>query len=371
MQLQVEVIEHTNSMSGHNVLVIGGCGFVGFHIVKALLDDSTWSSVHVMSRNPSSNQVEGAQYHSGNVTSTDQVLSVLAVVRPSVIIYAAAPLATGAAHGNSHFNTTVKGVHNVLDAAISSQYVKAFVYTSSTTVLDLSPHDCVKEDAPLLSASSRADHYSKSKAIADKTVQESNGKGGLRTVCLRPCLIYGERDKQCITESLRVLQQKRQRYQIGDNTSLYDFVSAQNVAQAHLLAAKAILSSRDEERAKVDGEAFFITDGDPLPFWSFHRKIWAAAGDRTASKDVIIVPAWFILNLATVVEWIYWFFTMGLKTPRTFNRHFLIHSCQPFTYSIQKARERLGYVPSGSRDEHIQKGVNWELRQEREVDRKI
>ena len=40
------------------VLVIGGCGFVGFHVVKALLEEETWPSVHVMSRKPARNQLD-------------------------------------------------------------------------------------------------------------------------------------------------------------------------------------------------------------------------------------------------------------------------------------------------------------------------
>ena len=57
-------------MVEQRLLVIGGCGFLGFHVVKALVSEHNWS-VHVLSRKPSRNRVEGAQYHTGSVLSPD------------------------------------------------------------------------------------------------------------------------------------------------------------------------------------------------------------------------------------------------------------------------------------------------------------
>ena len=79
------------------VLVVGGCGFVGFHVVKALLEEGgTWPCVHVMSRDPTPcNQLAGASYHVGDMTSAEQVRTLLDEIRPSTVIHAASPIATG------------------------------------------------------------------------------------------------------------------------------------------------------------------------------------------------------------------------------------------------------------------------------------
>ena len=45
------------------VLVIGGCGFVGFHIVQHLLEDPNSRPISVLSRNPNLNRCEGVSYH--------------------------------------------------------------------------------------------------------------------------------------------------------------------------------------------------------------------------------------------------------------------------------------------------------------------
>lgn len=354
-------------MSEGSVLVVGGCGFVGYHIVDTFVQNSTWSSVHVMSRDPSRNQIEGAQYHSGSITSFEQIQSLLAEIQPSLIIHTASPTATGDTHGDYFYNINVKGTQSLLKAAVASNHVKMFIYTSTVEVMEGSSHDFLKEDAQLCTANSRAEYYAKTKAVADQAVLDTNGKGGLRTVCLRLTLVYGERDNQCIPGTLHALEKGRNRYQIGDNKSLFDCVSATNVAQSHLLAAQALLRQSEDESRKVDGEAFFITDGNPIPFWTFERLIWNAAGDKTTPEDVTVIPAWFMLSLASAVEWLYWAFTLGLKRPKVLRRQVMTYTCYSRTYSIEKARARLGYDPVDDRDEQIRRGLNWARRTQKEA----
>ena len=353
-------------MSEKCVLIVGGCGFVGYHIVDAFVQHSTWSSVHVMSRDPSRNQIEGVHYHSGSITSFEQTQSLLAEVQPSLIIHTASPTASGDARGDCFYDINVKGTQNLLKAAVVSNHVKMLIYTSTVEVMEGSSHNFLTEDAQLCATSSRAEYYAKTKAVADQAVLDTNGKGGLRTLCLRLALVYGERDNQCIPGTLHALQQGRHRYQIGDNKSLFDCVSAPNVAQSHLLAAQALLRQPEDKGGKVDGEAFFVTDGNPVPFWTFERLIWHAAGDKTAPEDVTVIPAWFMLGLASAVEWLYWAFTLGLKRPKVLRRQIMTYTCCPRTYSIEKARARLGYKPVDDRDEQIRRGVNWARRTQKE-----
>ena len=219
---------------------------------------------------------------------------------------------------------------------------------------------------------SRVDYYSKTKAIADQEVLadqqvlDANDQKTMRTVCLRLAGVHGERDNQMIPGSLRVLREGRHRYQIGDNTKFVDFVSATNAANSHVLAVRALLSDPDPAKLRVDGEAFYITDGSPIPFWTFQLKIWSAAGVQARPEDAVVLPAWPILSLASTVEWFFWALTLGSKKPKVFRRRFLDYTCTQKTYSIEKAKQRLGYVPTDNRDDETQKGVEWELKKRAE-----
>ena len=205
-------------------------------------------------------------------------------------------------------------------------------------------------------------YYTTTKAIADTSVLEANNLIGLRTCCLRIAPIYGERDNQMIPGVLKVLDDKQQHTQIGDNSSLMDFLSAKNAARAHVLAYKALLSPIESIASKAAGEAFFITDGKPMPFWDFSRKIWAAAGDHTPPEKIKVIPAWLVLSLAIALEWVYWVITFGQKTPKFLRSHTIRYVTEEQTFSIEKARRLLGYDPEDERDQSIHDAVVWHLK---------
>ena len=54
-------------------LVTGGCGFVGFHNVDALLKDPTCGPVSVISRNPNLNRCEAVAYCTGDFGNLDEI----------------------------------------------------------------------------------------------------------------------------------------------------------------------------------------------------------------------------------------------------------------------------------------------------------
>ena len=147
--------------------------------------------------------------------------------------------------------------------------------------------------------------------------------------------------------------------QIGNNTNLFDITYVGNAAEAHILAAKALL--RDPLPTgdlKVDGEAFFITNGDPRPFWDVARMYATAAGCPVKKEEIKVVPVWLAFFMAGVMEWLYWIFTLGTKQP-IMNRRGLSYTIMQRTFSIEKARKRLGYEPKVSLEEGMKRGALW------------
>ena len=345
------------------VLVTGGCGFVGFHIVRALQATNRCSAIHVLSRNPTRNLLPDVSYHAGDLDSPDVVVALLAQVRPTVIFHAASPLHT-APHSMLHA-INVAGTRNLLE--IARQYsVRAFVYTSSNTAVQ-GPYHHTTEEQPLLTHAWGGDVYGYTKALAEQLVVDANdamGNGsGVKTACLRLMSTYGERDVQVIPPALAVLRAGQQRYQIGPNQYLCDFLSGPNAAAAHVLCAAALLREHVHGPAagdrKVAGEAFFVSDGRPMLFWDFQRVLWAVAGDKTPPEKVVVVPAWLVVGLALVTEWVYWVLTLGRRTPQVFTSANMRYVLMERTFSIEKARERLWYQPVDDMEEQLRKGIEW------------
>ncbi|MCJ1368239.1 hypothetical protein MMC16_007381 [Acarospora aff. strigata] len=345
-----------------SILVTGGCGFLGSHIVRLLLDDRSCSSVSVLSRNPTSPRYPKATYHTGDITDAKGVRSILAQLKPSVIIHTVSPRNTDKASVLEETNVT--GTQILLRCASENTAVQAFVFTSTDSAIVPSSDTLDEETAQLYDERSRVYAYAKTKAIADAMVLKANSPA-LRTAVLRIPGIYGEGDTNMIPRMLSTLRKGQQKVQVGNNKKLFEFCYVKSAASAHILAAKALLTKRGNPSApKVDGEAFFITDGTPTPFWDFARKIFRAAGDTTDPEDVKVLPLWLMLVLASVGEWVYWVFTLGRKEPemRRCDMEYFERGC---VFSIEKARSRLGYKALVGMDEGVRRGVEWALRKER------
>lgn len=359
-----------------SVLVVGGCGFLGFHIVRCLLEDPDCSTVVVLSRNPNRNRLPGVSYHAGDIGNPETIQLLMDQLKPHVIVHAASPTGHVNGHPSIYRETNVKGTANLLARAAEAPFTRAFVYTSTTMVVVGSEHSFASESSPILNASSKENEYAKTKAIADTLVLEANDSGsgarnGLRTACIRVGAMYGERDTQTTPGLLGILRRGETGFQIGENVNLFDWVHVENAARAHVLAAKALLaesaSSEEEEdkTRKVSGEAFFITDDAPLPFWDMARKMWAAAGHPISTDNKVwVIPTKWALRSAMAFEWVVWAFSLGTKSPQKFSRQVVEYCCLTHTYCIDKAKNRLGYVARDMLEEGVRQAVAWALKEE-------
>lgn len=176
-----------------------------------------------------------------------------------------------------------------------------------------------------------------------------------------------QRDLLSIPGALAALEKNQTSFQLGDGSNMWDFVSVDNMAEAHILLAKALLKNAailDPMAPKIDGEAFNITDGQRHRFWDFPRVIWKAAGwepPADESKKTFILPTRLALLIAVVLEWIFWVTTLGTRRPGLLSKQQVWISCYTHTYCIKKAKERLGYNPVPDFEAGLQSAVAWSL----------
>lgn len=120
------------------------------------------------------------------------------------------------------------------------------------------------------------------------------------------------------------------------------------------------LSKSSIERAEryplqVAGQVFFITNGEPLPFWDFPRALWRLmAPGEYPSRGNIVLPKTVGLVVATLSEW--WGWLVG-KEP-TFTRFKVTYTCAIRYYNIEKARRLLGYEPQVGLEEGIKRTID-------------
>ncbi|RBA20986.1 hypothetical protein FPRO05_08433 [Fusarium proliferatum] len=342
-------------------LIVGGCGFLGFHLVRQLMQDDESGEVYVLDRDISRNRHENVSYIKGDISDGGFVRRVVNEIRPTVIFHCASPFAAlPMSREGEFYATNVKGTEALLTAASECDAVQAFVFTSSVDAYANPPHTNADETYPLWSPDDKSNEYNRTKAIGDCLVRKANSPR-LRTVTLRPGHAYGERHVQGMVEVLDMCKNKKL-VQIGDGKNLMEVVSGENNAIAHILAAKALL---DPSRAsgKVDGEAFNVSDGAPVPFWHHTRVIWKTARGEDVSKDIIVLPAWVMIVAVILAEWLFWIFTLNTAKPPVELRRVSLEYCvYTHTYSIEKARKRLGFNPVSNHDAVVAQSARWMLK---------
>ncbi|MCJ1466087.1 hypothetical protein MMC07_004706 [Pseudocyphellaria aurata] len=342
-----------------SVIVIGGCGFLGGNIVSQLLELTT-AEVHVFDLRTDLNRLPSVTYHEGDVSSARHVLSVFQHVRPTVVIHTASP----SIFSRSlifFMKINVDGTRNLLECA-QKVGVKAFVYTSSASVIHDTVSDLVNvdESAPVLYIPDQKEAYNHTKALAEDLVLAANRKNdsSMLTVALRPSGLFGEGDPTAVKMMVNAAASGKYKYQIGEGKNLTDWTYVGNAAHAHILAAGALLSAHGStagpESDRVDGETFLVTNDEPMPFWEFVRGLGAAAGYPTKSEQIQKIPVALALLIAITLEWLVWLTSLGRRQTTRLSLG-LRFGCMTRTFCIDKAKRRLGYKPLVNMEDGIKR----------------
>ncbi|CAI7577892.1 unnamed protein product [Penicillium manginii] len=402
---------HQRNIELGNVLVVGGCGFLGWHVVDHLLNfpsetdpsvalpkpqnDTRFefptlgsryptykANVSVVDLRTSHNRLPGATYYEGDITSVESMLEVFRAAKPNVVIHTATP---SVLDGNKPllYKVNVEGTRTLLQVAGGEHgdwggKCKAFVYTSSSSVVHDTQSDLinVNEQWPLIRGKLQQEYYSETKADAEEIVLKYNRQSptGMVTAAIRPAGIHGEKDTTVthkILEHGAAASDTVLRMQLGENDNLFDFTYVGNVAYAHMLAAFRLLASYERydagqsgplDHERVDGEAFNITNDTPVYFWDVTRGMWALIDRVVEPEQVWSLPEGLLGVVGGVAEAV-----LGLmgKTPRL-TRRVVRYSCMTRYYSIEKAKFRLAYLPVVPVDEGIARAVGYVVEKQRQ-----
>ncbi|MDZ4850464.1 MAG: NAD-dependent epimerase/dehydratase family protein [Pirellulaceae bacterium] len=325
------------------ILVTGYGGFLGRSICRQLVA----AGYHVRGiarRHYSDLASSGVETIVGDVTNLQDCH--IAVNRMDGIIHTAA--IAGVWGPRTTFESiNVDATDHLLQASIQHT-VKAFVYCSSPSVtFDGKAQTNVDESAPY--PTRWLCDYPRTKAIAESRILDANGKAGMLTCALRPHLIWGEGDPHLIPRLISRCQSGRLR-RVGDGLNLIDTVHVDSAAQAHCLAIDALLRGKNE----ASGRAFFITDGDPIGCWDWICKILVGAGLEPPKKQISPRAAYLLGHAFELA-----YKTFGLTGEPPMTRFVALQLGVDHYFSIQAARDILGYQPIRDRDVEFAKITDW------------
>lgn len=195
-----------------NVLITGGTGFIGSHIVDFL---NKSHNLYVLIR-PSSNKkwlpddVNTIEGHLNNLHSVEKIKKDI-----DIVIHCAGIVQ---AKNKSDFHKiNVKGTENLVNTFANVE-LKKFIFISSLTAKG--PSESLQNtnqfDKPITS-------YGKSKLVAEDVIKNSN----LNYIILRPGAVFGERDKAML--SVFKLASKGIFVNVGKNKKFISMIDSKNL----------------------------------------------------------------------------------------------------------------------------------------------
>ncbi|KAG6389539.1 hypothetical protein SASPL_151010 [Salvia splendens] len=351
-------------------VVTGGRGFAARHLVVMLIRYGMYS-VRIADLEPSieldddeENGVLGEAMKSGRAdyVSADlrhkaqafkvSFIPIAACIGVVVVFHMAAPDSSINNH-RLHYSVNVQGTQNIIDAC-SKLKIKRLIYTSSPSVVFDGVHGISNGNESLPYPAKHYDSYSATKAEGESLVINSNGSNGLLTCSIRPSSIFGPGDRLFVPSLVSAVRSGKLKFIIGDGKNMYDFTYVENVAHAHICAERA-LASGGATADKASGQAYFITNGEPLQFWEFVSIILEGLGyERPRTK----VPAFLVLPIAHMAELIYKIIApFGMKVPQLIPSRVRLLSVSR-TFDCSKANDLLGYTPIVPLQEGIRRTID-------------
>ncbi len=317
------------------VLVTGGTGFVGSHVIERLV--AAGARVRCLLRAASSRRylpAEGIELSEGDIATGAGLARALEGV--GVVVHVAG--VTKALSEGAFYRGNLRGTENLLRACErQADPPRRFVHVSSLAAIGpsagLTPLDEDAEPHPLT-------WYGCSKLAAEKAVRASALAGC--AVILRPPVVYGPRD----TDVFEVFRSVARGYMlhVGRGESYFSYIHVKDLAEAVCLT---VLSDRGK------GRTYFVANPEPVSWSAFAD---AAGGVMARRVRSVHVPLW----LAYGAAW-------GAEVASRFRGRADIVSrqkirearCRYWVCDGSRARRELGFEPARTLKEGIEDTLAW------------
>jgi UDP-glucuronate 4-epimerase len=309
------------------VLVTGGAGFIGSHLVDSLLEDGyevcavdnfdpfyeeavkrRHIEVHLQSRS--------FRLEECDIRDAEGIVRIFELFRPSIVVHLAAKAGVRPSlqTPDEYVEVNVSGTANVLNAAVRTG-VRRVVFGSSSSVYGLNPQVPFAEEASTLRPASP---YAATKIAGEALCHSYSNCFGLPIVALRFFTVYGPRQRPDL--AIHKFAQKILTGQpipvFGDGTTSRDYTYISDIIQGVRAAMDVSTSGY---------EVFNLGNDQPTRLLDLIHFLEESLGKKA-------IMEWLPMQVGDV----------------------------PITWAdISKSKEKLGYRPKMSMQEGLERFVNW------------
>jgi nucleoside-diphosphate-sugar epimerase len=327
-------------------LITGVNGFIGSNLAERLIGDG--HSVRGLVRKTGSldylkNIPVELVY--GDVTDAESVSSAMKGI--DIVVHVAG-FASDWGSYQQFYQVNVIGTQNVLESALSNK-VKRVVHISTTAIHGFPGFRFATEETPFART---IWPYCETKKIAETWVMEFSKKTGLPVSVIRPGNVFGVKDHTFFEKYADALLKGQVGY-INGGKSWTCPTYIENLVEG-------IVRACFEPNAV--GGVFIITDGLEITWHSFTEKVADALGVKRPGYSI---PFWLGYTLAMVMEWVYDLFK--IKNAPLLTRYRISNGGRDYHFSIERAKQRIGYRPPVGLEEAIHRSAEWYMKQKKKL----
>lgn len=235
-----------------SVLVIGGAGYIGSHVVKALAESGARVFVYDnLSTGKKENVLRGIPIYAASILNKTKLAEAFAKAKPDAVVHLAAEKSVGKSMTDaiSFSETNVTGTINIL-RAMQEHKTRHLVFSSSAAVFGSPQYLPIDEEHPTVPIN----YYGATKKIMEEIMHWYDAVYGIKYAALRyfnaaghtpdtDITVIEKNPQNLIPVILETAQGTRKKLQIfgrhyatPDGTCIRDYVHVSDLADAHVLA---------------------------------------------------------------------------------------------------------------------------------------
>ena len=314
------------------ILVTGGAGYIGSHVVKLLMQDGYEVAVIDDLSSGHRSALRDARFYEGNMGDSGFTTEVVREFKPDAVMHFAAFIQVGESVQKpiKYYKNNTANTLNLLDVMVANN-VNKFIFSSTAAVYGMPDEMPVTEATPL----APINPYGMSKRFVEQILMDLAHASDFRYVALRYFNVAGadpdgelgqnyEESTHLITRALKTAKGEFESlgiygtdYDTPDGTGVRDYIHVNDLGSAHIVALKYLLEGGDTDifnlgygsgfsvrevidvASKVTGVDFPVhetgrREGDPPMLVADSSKIQKRLGWKPRYDDLefIVQTAW-------------------------------------------------------------------------------